>query len=1734
MKKFSKVIFLSFINFCNLFSQVEVNEIINSNGGLLLNLSFKEEAFVLEGEYKNIINYSAGIDESKAGLPILPSKTIFIAVPPESKIDINIIKEKTNLITNVIPKANPEISLSSDSTLNYTEGKLELSLNTGDFYPQEKFIIEGYIWLRSFYCAVVRFNTHRYDWQNRQLTELTQAAIKLKFFDEKPFIANTSQLDEFEMLLEKVIINFNEAKNFRSFPPASAFNDSTGNWIDYSKEYVKLQIPNNGIYRISYDDALSFGIPQSVNPKTFKIYYEGKELSLFVSGETDNSFDPGDYIEFWGEKNYRRVNYRNLVSQGEEYLTYMDIYSDTSIVWLTWDGNNGRRAEIVSDYVAGLTDSVTSHLVKIHLERDALLWYYGFYLPRIQLPFWHECKTWVWQQVTSSGTNSYPFTASSIVPNTPVYTLSRLNSWATTAGLVTNAHKYGALLNSTGIQDSIIFDFETIANLEAVFSSNELIEGANNYKISGMPNDSGYSHRALVDWIDLEYYQFTNAVNDSILITVPDSVSPNLRVVKIGNYNTAVDSTIIYKIESAAKRISAYQISSSILTFTDSVSGGDKYIVLKQSYIKKPIFLKKKQFVNLRDQNRQADYLLVAHGSLQASGNDYVNFIESNYSGAGNFNAEMVLVEDIYDEFGYGYQQPEPVKEFLKYAFFGWQTPKPVYLTLLGDCTYDYKNLFGINPPLRKYIFVPSYGNPVSDIWFTMWDTANVNVQQMLVGRIPANNNDEVYSYLDKHQTYVQREFDEWNKNFLLFSGGFPEYPSEMEQIKQANNRVLTNVIEPSPVGGEAIHFYKTITPPTNLGPYSAEEIKKALDYGGLFISYVGHSGTRTWDNGVTEPEDIENAFEDRLPLVSDNGCSTGKYAEPDIDAFGELFLNQDPSGQAIAYLGNSSLGYTSTSFRMPEVFYKRLVADTILNIGEAHFLSKMDNFNQAGFSDVNRLFNYCNILLGDPIIKFAFPDKPNFVANQNSIEFSDEFITDTKDSLDIKFVLSNWGRVVEDSLQVDIEGIYSDSTIYSLFFLNRSPYFRDTLAIKIPILGLAGEHRIKVELDKSNMIDEINELDNSVEIRFIIYSTKIRPLEAEYFYNSSRNSGELLNPTIRLSDDVNEIELALSENPDFSNQSLFIRQLDSVATKFTFNNLSSERRYYWRARLKNANEEWSQTISFLNSQSHSWFMSDSFNPEDVTPKKVKFDSTTQSWKIIQGINNLKISSAGFNDGKYASIQYNFLEYVSNTFFRGFATALIDTFDLHPFDVQTFKTPVTPSRDSLINYLNYLEEGSVFAIAATDEVSTFFSGTVGDSLQLLLRGFGSVYVDSIGWRDSWAMIGIKGAPQGTVPEAFSKSLQGPAIIDTSKFVQFTEGSIQFPPVTNSIKWLNVIKDDSIPSGALINYYPLAYNNDGSIDTLISLSFNGNEASVEFINAENYRKIALLAELEANSNSESPELRSLAVNFVPPPELAINYQVVSVSPDSVLIGENIKLNFFVYNVGKTTADSFKVKVELIQPDNSRNTVMNEFVNSLLPGDKKYFEYTYNTSEGAGSKAFEISIDPDKKVYEFFEDNNFFNIPFYVKPDTTTPTIVLTIDGSDILNGEYISAEPTIHIELTDQSLLPIADPNAVLVYLNDELIPFDTSIINYQFSETNPKVVVDFIPKLSDGEYYLRVLWRDSQGNIVDSSGVKKFFLVSDEAKLLNVYNYPNPSQGETHFTFKLTQIPEEIRIKIFT
>ena len=315
-------------------------------------------------------NRFLNIDESKPGAPLLSSKTFFIAIPPESKILANLSESKKNFYPKTEISANPSISLLRDSLLSYKETKLSSSLFTSDSYPSNEVEVVGYTWLRDYYCAVIKINTQQFNWKTKELSELTKTMLNIQITDTHPFEKSYQQKGDFDNELKKVILNYDQAQEFRAKRKFNPTNDSSSTWIDYTKEYIKLAIPNDGIFRITYTDLINYGLsPSFINPKTFKIFKKGKELPLFVFGENDASFDSTDYVEFWCEKNYGMQDYRQVVSTGTDYLNYMDRYNDTTFIWLTWDGIEGQRVNQKQGSVYQTSDTISTSLVKLHMDR---------------------------------------------------------------------------------------------------------------------------------------------------------------------------------------------------------------------------------------------------------------------------------------------------------------------------------------------------------------------------------------------------------------------------------------------------------------------------------------------------------------------------------------------------------------------------------------------------------------------------------------------------------------------------------------------------------------------------------------------------------------------------------------------------------------------------------------------------------------------------------------------------------------------------------------------------------------------------------------------------------------------------------------------------------------------------------------------------------------------------------------------------------------------------------------------------------------------------------------------------------------------------------------------------------------------------------------------------------------------------------------------------------------------
>src|SRR6187455_3541615 len=96
-----------------------------------------------------------------------------------------------------------------------------------------------------------------------------------------------------------------------TFADAPAQAQPYGNeWINFStnqaysnQQYFKVSIWKNGVYRISLADLQAAAFPMPFNPKQLQLFHLGVEQYIHVEGEADGSFDPSDYIEFYGRRN---------------------------------------------------------------------------------------------------------------------------------------------------------------------------------------------------------------------------------------------------------------------------------------------------------------------------------------------------------------------------------------------------------------------------------------------------------------------------------------------------------------------------------------------------------------------------------------------------------------------------------------------------------------------------------------------------------------------------------------------------------------------------------------------------------------------------------------------------------------------------------------------------------------------------------------------------------------------------------------------------------------------------------------------------------------------------------------------------------------------------------------------------------------------------------------------------------------------------------------------------------------------------------------------------------------------------------------------------------------------------------------------------------------------------------------------------------------------------------------
>ena len=496
----------------------------------------------------------------------------------------------------------------------------------------------------------------------------------------------------------------------------------------------KIRVEEDGIYRITYSDLQAVGVPvDSLDPRTFRMWEQGSEIAIYVEGEADGSFDPGDAILFYGRMARTR-------------------YQDPNVYWLTYGDGFGLRmstrdvspagAPLVDDYPRQIhLEENTEYMRGVPMEPGADHWFWDTYNA-------FECAPGGFCLATRVLTYTVDLPTLSPLPRTATV---RPRVVGVSESIAINPdHHLEIYVNGTKVGDAY-WDGKTTFTGEFTFSQSLLIAGTNTITFY-VPLDIVSSEYGAVDWLEVDYYSLYQAEDDVSVfsiaetgdrrVEIPGFTSPNVLLLDITNPQQPV------RLVNAAIAPSGGAYT---LTFQDAVSNPDNaYIAAAEPAFLTPANIALDTPSDLKNPANGADWIVITHAAFRTQAEQLAAH-RASFSG---LRTMVVDVQDVYDEFSGGLLDPEAIRQFLAYARDNWTPPAPRYVVLFGDGNYDYKNYLW--HPNQQ--FIPPYldlvdcflGETAADNRFVagprtgdrpgVLECQKHAMPYMAIGRLPANN----------------------------------------------------------------------------------------------------------------------------------------------------------------------------------------------------------------------------------------------------------------------------------------------------------------------------------------------------------------------------------------------------------------------------------------------------------------------------------------------------------------------------------------------------------------------------------------------------------------------------------------------------------------------------------------------------------------------------------------------------------------------------------------------------------------------------------------------------------------------------------------------------------------------------------------------------------------------------------------------------------------------------------
>jgi len=615
-------------------------------------------------------------------------------------------------------------------------------------------------------------------------------------------------------------------------------------WALASQPAVKLVIGETGWYRIGSRELEAAGISRSVDPALLRLYAEGRELPLHVSGVRGKRFGAGGAIEFYA-------------------LARSSPTDDTRTYWLLAGSERGRR---IPSYPAGSARGQTPPSFPFTVSFRPRENYFSALRNG-------DRENWFGPLVRATPL-AHSFTLGHLDPKASALLT------ATLQGVSLREHRVRVTLNGEEL-GSAGFGGQARKTIRIPLPGSLLREGENLVTLASTAGDTDMS---LLDSLALTYGRRLRAEADELRfpvgarhpVTVVGFSKPDVRVLDVTD--AARPALVIPR---RMRRADGYAIK------LGPSPNSRRLLAMSGAKLKHP-----RAIVRDRPSSwhkaRGADLVLIGPASLLEATKPLQQVRERQ-----GLKVVALDVQDLYDEFAFGAHGPEAIKSFLARAREHWQ-PAPRFVLLVGDASNDPRNYSGrgaFDLVPTKLVDTAIMEAP-SDDWLADFD--GDGAAELALGRLPVRSVAQTEKLVAKIIRYETQAGDASNTALVV-----------SDDASDWDFQGMSTAVTPAFPAGFSIERINQKGSPSDAALRT--RIVAALNRGPGFVTYYGHGSVTRWSGFFTSAESrvLQNTSLSVFFLMT---CLNGYFVEPGLESMAEALLLADNGAVSVWASGGETL----------------------------------------------------------------------------------------------------------------------------------------------------------------------------------------------------------------------------------------------------------------------------------------------------------------------------------------------------------------------------------------------------------------------------------------------------------------------------------------------------------------------------------------------------------------------------------------------------------------------------------------------------------------------------------------------------------------------------------------------------------------------------------------------------------------------------------------------------------